>query len=1002
MPHHDTPKVLALIDGHALAYRMYFALERTGMATRGGEPTWAIYGFFNALFRLLQEFQPDGVAVAFDVSRESFRTQLYADYKAHRAEMPDAMRQQMSAILEGVTLLGIPLFQVGGVEADDVIGTLSAQALQHSGWRVEILTGDQDAFQLVTPDDRVVVLVPSRNPGEGLTCYDWAGVQAKWGVTPQQVVDFKGLKGDPSDNIPGVPGVGDKTAVKLLEQFETLEALYDRLPEVSSAKLREKLTTFEAQARLSKQLATIVRSVPEVTLELEACHLSIPDWDAVMAFFKRYDLNRFMGMAKTLLAPFAPPDTGPGSASSLSPAADPTGEFNPAEPTRLEGEHSPSSTITKPDLTPVAVLPPVEVVTKPERWAEILAALQHAQVFAMDWETTGLDVHTVQPVGLALAWHTGGALQCTLQPATNPLQLTHYPAQVQTLTATNQAEEGTLQVVYVPLGHNALTDAETTQLPVETVLQQLKPLLADETLVKVVHNLKYETNILRQWGVPLRGLVWDTLVASYVLQPERRHGLKALALDELGIAMTDIEALIGKGKTQRCFSQVPLADAAIYAGADAAVTWLLASRFAQLLDHNPDAATLFYELELPVAGVLAAMEWNGVALEVPCLATLSKQLGEQIAKAEQAVYALAGEPFNLNSPKQVGDVFFGKLGIPPLRKTASKGGYSTDASVLEKLAPDFEIVAKLLEYRQLFKLKSTYVDALPQLIHPKTGRIHTSFNQTITATGRLSSSEPNLQNIPIRTDWGRLIREAFVFGLPTVAHKQEGWLLSADYSQIELRILAHLSGDERLLEAFNSGQDVHTQTAALVFAVPVEAVTKQQRYQAKAVNFGIVYGQTAHGLSEQLGISRAEAQQFIDRYFQTYPAVLKVMTDVRQQAHRDGVVKTLFGRTRNLKEGLASKVKSIREFSERAAFNTPIQGTAADLMKLAMVRVQQRLQEEGLQSRLILQVHDEIVLEVPDTECAAAEAVVRWAMELEQPLRVPLVVDVAVGRNWVE
>jgi DNA polymerase I len=970
-------KTLALIDGHALAYRMYFALERTNMSTADGTTTWAIYGFFKAIFDLLQSHRPDAMAMAFDTPAPTFRKAMYEPYKAHRAEMPEALRQQIDILLDGVQLLNIPLFRVEGVEADDVIGTLSRQALNTEGWHVEILTGDQDAFQLVEPDNRVTVLIPGRGPKEGLKRYGWQQVFEKTGVWPNQITDFKGLKGDSSDNIPGVPGIGDKTGAKLLADFPTLEAVYANLPQTGSPKLQEKLATNQALAELSKRLATIVRDVPQVSLALDECHLDLPNPQALRDYFQQLEFRSFLGQWDTLLAPFIA--NSPQAAATALQALPP----EPAAPAK------------EPEIKKYPAYVP-EIITDEAALVALIAEIKAAGIMAIDLETTGLDPFTAQPVGIALA--VGNGLKLATRTTRNPLGISdEYPAQVATLESTGRVSQ--LRSVYIPVGHTSLLETEFQQLPWDVVKAHLAPLLADEGVLKLVHNTKYETNVLHAWGLPFAAPVWDSLIASYVVQPDRKHGLKALAADLLGLEMQSFEGLTGKGKQQKLISEVPIAQAAQYAACDGYATWCLAHYLVSRMSLTQRC--LMDELDMPTAGVLATMERTGIRIDVPHLAGLSQTLGGRLAELEQAVYGLAGEPFNLNSTQQLGDVLFNKLGIKPLRKTAGKTGYSTDASVLEELAPQHPIVQHMLEYRQLYKLKSTYIDALPTFVKPQTGRIHTSFNQTLTATGRLSSFDPNLQNIPIRSEWGRLIRGAFVPGLAP-ADEAPWVLLSADYSQIELRVLAHLSGDPRLVQAFRSGEDIHTATAALVFGVPVDQVSKDQRYQAKAVNFGIVYGQTAHGLAGQMGVSRSEAQGFIDRYFDTYPGVKTIIEQVKQKAHDTGRVSTLFGRTRDLSEGLNSKIKSIREFAERAAFNTPIQGSAADLVKLAMIRVSKGLTDQGLASRLLLQVHDELVLEVPPHELEAVTALVQTAMELGQPLQVPLVVDIAVSDSWME
>lgn len=1001
-------KTLVLIDGHSLAYRMHFALEHTHMATSKKEPTWAIYGFFNALFSLLKQVKPDAIALSFDVGRETFRNELYPEYKAHRESMPDGLKAQMQKIMDGVACLGIPIYKLPGYEADDVIGTLSRQAAEE-GVRVQILTGDQDSFQLVE-DGKVEVLIPGRSPREGLKTYDSKAVFEKLGVTPLQVPDFKGLKGDTSDNIPGVPGIGDKTAAKLLSDHPTLEALYERLGELPPNKLREKLETHRDQAFLSKKLAIIDRHAP-IRINIEDCHLVIPDMKALIDFLDSCEFRTFIQQAPDLLAPFLGSAQAVEIPKPVSQTA--SGQMMLGDLVASEGGNStavltktPTQTLSEPlsdsraeamqlaDVLATWTIP-YELVTQEAQLTALVETLHKTGIFALDLETTGLDVVDAKIVGIALS--VCDQLEPFQWPAVNLLHLKNYPHTFSALKLSNTNTEACYQTWYIPVAHQ---DPDTPQLPLSRVLEALKPLLTSETVVKVVHNAKYELNVFKEAGIPLQGLLFDTMLASYVQNPDRRHGLKGLAHDLLHHRMQEITTLIGTGKKSITFDQVPVQEGAAYAACDARATLELAVYFLKTLQENPlgeSLWTLFYEIENPLARVLAEIERAGVSLDTAYLATLSQELTGKLDIIEADIYRLAGCEFNLNSPKQVGEVLFEKLQITPLRKTPSKSGYSTDAKVLELLAGDHEVVQKLLDYRQLFKLKSTYIDNLPDLIHPRTHRIHTSFNQTVTATGRLSSSNPNLQNIPNRSEIGRLIRQAFVPAQKT------GWkLISADYSQIELRLLAHFSADPNLVEAFSSGVDVHSATAALVFGVPIEAVTKDQRYRAKTVNFGVIYGQSAHGLSQQLKISRAEAQQFIDLYFMRYHRVKEYIETVKAEAHETGLARTLCGRIRDLSEGLNSTVRSVREFSERAAFNTPLQGTAADLMKVAMIRVSDHLHRENFESKMILQVHDEVVLEVPEAEVEAVSTLVVQAMELDQPLLVPLVVDVHVGASWME
>lgn len=983
-------KSLVLIDGHSLAYRMYFALEHTRMQTSSNEPIWAVYGFFNAIFALLKNIKPDAIAMSFDVSSITFRNEMYSEYKAHREKMPDELRDQIDRIKEGIATLGIPIYELQNYEADDVIGTLSKQAAEDN-WHVKILTGDQDSFQLVHDGGNgkagaVEILIPDRSPRNGLKTYDTQAVFEKLGVYPDQVIDYKGLRGDTSDNIPGVPGVGPKTAVKFLTEYKTLENLYEHLDDLPKNKMLEKLVVNHEQAVLSKKLATIDRDAP-IKVNLDDCHLVIPDVNKVIEFFEACEFKQFLKQAPTILAPFVEGEMPTVEVPEKAPAKKASATGNTDLKDILEDVASPIDVKH-------------HVVTSEVALKAVINEIKNAGVFAVDLETTGLDVFNDTIVGIAISVNEN--LSSKKRKAENILNLNAYPSSFPTLCQNKKDAKNSDKTTnaYIPVGHLDTNNGESIdQLPLETVIAALKPILEDENIIKIVHNAKFEQNMFESAGIHWQGLVFDTMIASYVYQPERKHGLKSLGFDMFKFTMTEIEELIGKGKKQIPFSEVPVEKASPYAVSDSFVTLKLAETFVDRMDE--EQITLFYEVEMPLAHVLGEMERTGVALDLEYLKTLSKELDEKIETAQSKIYELAGEEFNVNSPKQVGEILFDKMGITPLRKTKGKTGYSTDVKVLEMLSDEHEIVDYILEYRQLFKLKSTYVDALPELVNSKTGRIHTSYNQTVTATGRLSSSAPNLQNIPIRSDLGRQIRRAFV--PKKDAGEREGWsLLAADYSQIELRLLAHFSEDPNLVEAFKNGEDIHSATAALVFGLDKDKVTKALRYKAKAVNFGVIYGQTAHGLSQALKIPRAEAAEFIDRYFFKYKKVKGFIDSVKAQAHETGKVSTICGRTRNLSEGLNSSNRNIREFSERAAFNTPLQGSASDLMKVAMIRLQNALKDKNMESRLILQVHDEVVLEVPDNEKDAIQELVQWSMELAQPLKVPLVVDMSMGPTWME
>ncbi len=974
-------KTLILIDGHSLAFRVYYGLERTGMCTSDKTPTWAVYGFINAIFRLLQKIKPDAIAMSFDTGRKTFRTDMYPEYKANRESMPEDMRSQMGLIRESVEKLGIPIYELKNYEADDVIGTLSKQA-RDEGYNVQNLTGDQDAFQMLE-EGKVEVLIPPRTPKDQMKLYNREAVFTKMGVYPEQVIDFKGLKGDASDNIPGVRGVGDKTASRLLAEYETLENVYQHTDEIKG-KLQEKLVTSKDIAFLSKELATIDRSSP-IEAKFEECCLEIPDVQAFLDFLERMEFRNFKTQAPELLKPFFN-----GSAYIKGNGNTPELVLSNAVSTDVKPENE---AISSPFEASEKFGVPYTLITQKIQLDVFLRGLKQSGVFSLDIETTGLDYFNDQLVGISIAYYKENPWKIESRKAVNHLGLNDYPETFQALTLKKKDVFNTaeLETVYIPVGHKVDV---TDQLDCSDVLEALRPLLEDPKMVKIAHNAKFEMNFFKTYGIEWQGLIYDTMIASYVHEADRRHGLKVLGSDILNIEMQNIKTLIGSGKKEIPFSEVPLQEAADYGACDAYVTLKLAAYFVEKMDTERDI--LFYEIEMPVVHVIAQMEREGVNLDVPYLKTFSGELGQKLDEVEADIYQLAGLQFNINSPKQVGEVLFEHLGIAPLRKTKSKSGYSTDAKVLEKLSEEHPVVQRILDYRQLYKLKSTYVDSLPNMVNSKTGRIHTSFNQTIAATGRLSSSEPNLQNIPIRTDEGRKIRGAFI------PRSQGEILLSADYSQIELRMLAHLSEDPNLLKAFKEGEDIHTATAALVFGMDLDKVTKEQRYKAKAVNFGVIYGQTAHGLSQQLKVPRAEAAEFIDRYFRRYSHVKMIIEAVQELARETGHVTTICGRVRDFAEGLNSSNKNIREFSERAAFNTVLQGSAADLMKVAMVRVMRTLKARGLKSRMILQVHDELVLGVPEDELDEVKQLLVEAMELDQPLKVPLVVDVELGKNWMD
>ncbi len=898
-------KKLALVDGHALAYRAFFALPLDAFSTSRGELTNAVYGFALMLLRVLQEEKPDYIAVAFDAGKETFRHEEFKEYKAQRAHMPEEMRTQMSRIMEVVKALNIPIFAVEGYEADDLIGTLAQQASK-KGIETLILTGDYDTFQLVSPKVKVMTTGGHRQPFSEAKIYDQELIRERYSFEPHLMVDYKALVGDKSDNIPGVPGIGDTYAKALIKSHGPLEEIYRHLPEVKPARVKKALETYKEQAFLSKRLATIVRDVP-IDLDLEKCRASDYDRNRVMELFRELEFRSLVDRLP-----------------------------QPEKPQPPEGERGLEC----------------QVVTGKRGLEMLREECSRASSLTLDVETTELDPMAADLAGLALAMEPGKGY-------------------------------------YIPLGHWGAKE----QLTLEEVRAALGPVLGDAGVAKRAHNVIYDLVVLKRHGMEVRGLAFDTMIAAYLLDPGgRAFGLKNLAWRKLGVEMTSITDLIGT--KEGSMAQVPVAAAASYACADVEAT----TRLVELLERELreyELWELFAQVEMPLVEVLVDMEMAGVALDVGYLKEMSRELHLRITALEKEIWELAGHPFNVSSPKQLGKVLFEELGLPA--KARTKTGYSTAAGVLEELQGLHPIIELILEHRQLTKLKSTYVDALPLLVNRRTGRVHTSYNQTGTVTGRISSSDPNLQNIPIRTEIGRQVRRAFI--------AQEGaLLLAADYSQVELRVLAHISQDANLLAAFQRGEDIHASTAATVLGVPLSQVTSEMRRIAKTINFGLIYGMSDYGLVQRTGLSQEEASQFITNYFARYPGVRAYLEETKEQAREKGYVSTLLGRRRYFPE-LRSDSKAhagVKRAAERMAINMPIQGSAADIIKIAMIRLHRALKERGLASRMTLQVHDELVLEVPEGELKGVAPLVREVMEGAYELRAPLRVDIKVGKNWDE
>ena len=914
---------LVLVDGHSLAYRAYHALPKD-LHSPSGELTNASYGFTLMLLSVLEDEDPDYIIVAFDKG-PSFRVQEYEDYKAHREKMPDEMRGQMSRIREIVSAFGIPIVEREDYEADDLLGTLSRKASEQN-LQVLIVTGDRDALQLVSDD--VTVLTSGRRFSDTRR-YTPDKVREKYGLDPEQLIDYKALIGDRSDNIPGVRGVGEKGGAKLLKRYETLEGIYTHLDEITT-RYQNALKKYKEDAYLSLKLGKIVRDAP-VALDLKAAKRN-----------RGFDRSEVMSIMQDL-----------GFRTLFNRVSD-------AMPSVSEKEDHQLSLFDDKTISASSVstsnLGTYHLVSDVEALDHLVQRLEKASAIAFDTETTDTDAMAADLVGISL---------------------------------TDIEEEAW----YIPIR----TPEDDKCLDLEVVQARLGPVFSDESILKIGHNLKYDMEIVTRFGMPVRGPLFDTMVAEWILNPDASLGLKNQAWIRLGVQMTEIKELIGSGRNQKMMDEVELVRVVPYACADADMTLRLAHVIRPELEAR-EQWDLFQDLEMPVLPVLTEMELTGIKVDVNWMAKLSAELDDRLTRLEEEIHRYAGMDFNVNSTQQLSDVLFETLGLSTrgTRKTKT-GHYSTRASVLDGLKGDHPIIEAILDYRELSKLKSTYVDSLPDLINEGTGRIHTSYNPTGTVTGRISSAKPNLQNIPIRTEEGRRVRRAFV--------AENGWLLvGADYSQIELRVMAHVSEDKSMIEAFRRDEDIHATTAAAVFDVPLDDVTYDQRRIAKAVNFGLIYGQSAYGLARQLDLGFNEAQSFIDRYFARFPGVQAYMDRIQTEAEEQGYVETLLNRRRYFPELAEGNRVSHRrkQAALRMAINTPIQGTAADIIKLAMIRMNHMLKEKRLRARMLLQVHDEVVLEVPEEEVEETLPVIRSTMRDAFNLIVPLKIDIEVGPNWQE
>ncbi len=920
-----------LVDGSSYLYRAYHAFPP--LTNSKGEPTGAMYGVLNMLRSLIIQYKPSHVAVVFDAKGKTFRDELYEEYKSNRPPMPDDLREQIEPLHEMVQAMGLPLLSITGVEADDVIGTLALKAAS-DGRNVLISTGDKDMAQLVTPNITLINTMTNviLGPDE---------VKEKYGVPPELIIDFLALMGDSSDNIPGVPGVGEKTALGLLQGLGSLEDIYQQLDKIATLSFRgaktlgAKMVEHEKVAKLSYQLATIKTDVA-LDKTFDDLVVNEPNLDKLLEMFTRYEFKRWIsdlqngGWLAQRSSRKAPV---PYSAEVATPKEQP-----PADNFPVISQENYESILTHESLM---------------RWVEVL---KKAPAFAFDTETDSLNNIDARLIGLSFAVEPGKA-------------------------------------AYIPLRHDYLDAPE--QLPVDEVLTALKPILEDKTILKIGQNLKFDRGIMENEGIELNGIYFDTMLESYVLNSvSSRHDMDTLAEKHLNHKTTTFEEIAGKGKGQLTFNQIEVEQATLYAAEDADITLLLHQALYPQIEAIAPLKHVYHDIEMPLVPVLSRMERKGVLIDAQVLAMQSQEITQRLAEIEKETFALAGQEFNLSSPKQLQEILFEKLNLPIIKKTP-KGAPSTNEEVLEALAHSHKLPRLILEHRGLAKLKSTYTDKLPLMVNSKTKRVHTSYHQAVTATGRLSSRDPNLQNIPVRNEEGRRIRQAFI--------ARDGFkIVAADYSQIELRIMAHLSQDKGLLDAFAQGKDIHRATASEVFGIPLDEVTAEQRRSAKAINFGLIYGMSAFGLSQQIGVERKEAQRYMDLYFERYPGVLDYMERTRKQASQQGYVETLDGRRLYLPE-INSKNAIRRKASEREAINAPMQGTAADIIKKAMIAVDNWICHECPDDvHMIMQVHDELVFEVRESYLEKANVMIHKLMESSMELAIPLKVEVGVGNNWDE
>lgn len=900
-------KTVYLIDGSAMFYRAYFAFIRNPLINSKGEDTSATFGFVNSLLKLLDNEKPDYIAVAFDTKHPTFRHEMYDEYKSTRAKMPDELVEQLPRIKQSVEALNLCSFEMDGYEADDIIGTLAKHA-EEKGHDVYLVTGDKDFFQLV--NDNIKIYNPKSSTGEP-EIMGKEEVKIKFGVYPELVIDKLALMGDSSDNVPGVPGIGPKTADTLLEQFGSLENILTNYEQISAKGARNKIKENIDKARLSKELVIIKTDVP-INFELADLTRKEYNYDLSKKLFLELEFGRILKQV-----------------------------LGDSEPIDISDKNNVIRTTSYTTINNIQTL------------KVLVNSLSKQKEIAVDTETTSINALEAELVGVSIS---------------------------------DKAYSG----YYIPLAHT--TDSEKN-LPLEETLKLLKSLLENKNIQKIGQNIKYDMQVFHRYDINIDPVGFDTMIGGYVLEPSaRENSLSMLSLKYFDYQMQPITDLIGSGKNQKSFATVPIDKATFYACEDADITYRLRGELAPKIDEL-EMHNLYYNIELPLVTVLSKMEENGIKVDTNYLGKLSKKYEDKLDKLIIDIYDIAGGEFNINSTQQLSHILFDKLNLPTKGKTAKKTGYSTDVKVLEELSEIHDLPKLMLEYRQLTKLKSTYIDAIPKLVIPETGRVHTSFNQTIAATGRLSSTDPNLQNIPVRTDEGRQIRKAFI------PRDKNYSLLMADYSQIELRILAHYANDKTLIKAFNDKEDIHARTAAEVYGVNISDVTSQMRRAAKTANFAIIYGVSAYGLSQQSELNMEESKQFIETYFDRYPGIKDYMETMKDFARQKGYVVTYFNRRRYLPE-INSKNFNVRQFAERIAINTPIQGTAADMIKLAMIKIDKNI--SGMKSKMVLQVHDELVFDANNDEIEDLKKIVKNGMEKAVKFDVPIEVDIGIGKNWLD